>query len=156
MDFYLSRAMQIAGMDIGPINDLHDRERERGYCLPNWNVQMLFHLPTIRERWCIPDDEAAQSAHANRVRGQLLSLKIARNEQKQVVNNEGNEITEVLKPWEAVTTGNIDFAHEYDARVYDAVQAGTISFAYEGAASSGTRLRDRVTSGRRKYDQGTD
>lgn len=152
MDFYVSRAMQISCLEIGQINDLHDIERGRGSCLANWNIQNIFNLPTIKERWCISDDGAAQEGHANRVRTMLLSQKVAQNETEKRVNADGKEETFVARPWEAITTGRLDSTHAYDARVYDAIQAGQISFTYEGSASTGNRLRDRVTAGRRRAD----
>ena len=153
MDFYVGRAMQIAGMELGQIEDLHARERERGYCIPNWNIQELFRLAPIRTHWCIPEDGAMQDAHAQRVRQALLGQKIAIDEREERVNNDNQPITVYLKPWEAVTTGRVESVHRYDARVHDAVRAGQISFGYEGASGGGTRLRDRVGAGRRSVDR---
>lgn len=154
MDFYVGRAMQIAGMSLQQIDDLHAIERERGYCLPNWNIQEVFHLTPIRTHWCIPDDGALQEIHAARVRQNLLSQKVAIDESEERVNNDGQKMVIHLKPWEAVTTGRVESVHRYDARVHDAVSTGKISFAFEGGPSSGgTRLRDRVGSGRRSVDR---
>lgn len=151
MDFFIARSMQIAGMEITQINDLHDIERKRGYCLPNWNIQTIFHLPTIKDRWMVPED--GMVAHAQRLRGDLLSQQIARDDSFMGVNNDGQEMKIVLRPWEALTTGRVEAVHAFDASVFDAVQEGRLSFAYAGGASSGTRLRDRVGAGRRSVDR---
>lgn len=153
MDFFVARSMQIAGMEILQINDLHDRERKCGYCLPNWNIQSLFHLPSVRDRWMIPDDAGAQAEHAQRIRTRLLSDRIARGDSYEAVEKGGMKKTIVLAPWENVTVGRMESVHLFDAMVYDAVAAGTMSFAYEGGSSSGSRLRDRVMAGRRAADR---
>ena len=153
MDFYVGRAMQIAGMELGQIEDLHARERERGYCIPNWNIQELFRLAPIRTHWCIPEEGSAQEGHAQRVRGALLAQKIAIDETEERVSNDGKKMTFRMAPWEAITTSRVESVHRFDSRVHDAVRAGQISFGYEGASSGGTRLRDRVSAGRRSVDR---
>ncbi len=143
MDFYVSRAMQVAGMNAQQLTDLHAREREKGYCFANFNIQSLFGLPTIKDAFLIPEEGCEQ--HAQRVRTELLTQKIAESMPFEKVNEHKQKIIERMAPWEYLHTAAVEFVHAYDARVHDAASSGTMNFVYAGGAKkSGNRLRDRV------------
>lgn len=141
MDAYVSRAMQISCLSPEQIITLHSKERTLDRILANFEIQRIFALQPIRELHMIPDDGAAQEQHAGRIRNELLAKKVARD--VHITDGDGLVIT-ILKPWEAITEGNIERMHEYDFAVQKAVEEGAVQFAYEGGASTGMRLRDKL------------
>lgn len=147
MDTYVSRAMMISCLDGLQLAKLHLKEDEKKELLANFEIQRCLGLPTIRDRWAIPEDAAIQEAHAARLRSELLSGKIAEGADVEVQDKDGNRTMERLKPWENLTNSRMEAVHEYDRAVLKAIQAGSISFSYSGA-KSGNRLRDRVQAGR--------
>lgn len=145
MDFYVNRAMLIACLNPHQIIALHAKERSMGRILAPFEVQSILGVPTIKEMFGIPEDESAQSQHANRIRSELLARKVA--EDIQLVDSEGR-IEKTLKPWEGITESVPERVHDYDIRVQSAAEEGKILFAYEGPSSGGGKLRDRAKASR--------
>lgn len=145
MDFYVNRAMLIACLNPDQFLALHARERSIGRLLAPFEAQRVFGLKTIKETFQIPEDEAAQAQHAARVKGELLSRKVA--EDVHLTDAEGN-IEKTLKPWEAITEAAPERVHNFDARVQVAAEEGKVRFFYEGAAGTGSTLRDRAKASR--------
>lgn len=70
--------MQIAGMEQDQIEALQKIERERGYLMPNWNIQQLFHIPTVKEKWGIPDKEDLLFVHHQRIEKEIARLELTK------------------------------------------------------------------------------
>lgn len=149
MDFYVSRALQIGCLEGWQMEDLHVREDRRSTCLANFEIQDIYGLASIKERFNIPEDNGLQAQHAARIRARLLSDRIANGETVNVVMN-GEDRTIALKPWESLVEGNVMAIHAYDRKVFDAVAGGLISFAFEGGSpkSTGRRMADRFETAR--------
>jgi len=83
MKFWVSRAMQIVTMDKEEIERIHKIEKKVGYCIPNWNIQILLGSQSIKSVFNIPHDEQSQSAHSFRVEHDLLKINIFRSMENQ-------------------------------------------------------------------------
>ena len=68
---FIYRAMQIARLEMDQINHLHEIEKKRGYLLPNWNIQDLFHIPTLKESCGLPDEHETLSKHNRRIESDI-------------------------------------------------------------------------------------
>ena len=67
-----ARAIQISTMEPWQLEQLHTKENKIGYYLPNWNIQKLLHLKSIKETYGIPDDDLfAHSDYSNRIEGEI-------------------------------------------------------------------------------------
>ena len=80
---WVARSMQIAciankGLIMGQtpeeiLKKLHKRERLLNLIIPNWNIQDILHLGTIKEDHGIPEDDLeAQELHQKRVERDLI------------------------------------------------------------------------------------
>ena len=54
---WIGRAIQVAMLNENQLTELQRRENERGYLIPNWNIQTLFGLKTIKENANLNDDD---------------------------------------------------------------------------------------------------
>lgn len=72
MKDFVARAMQVACLDQYQLEKLHKAEQTKGYCFPNWNIQRLFGLKSIKDCLGIPIDEGTHLAHAQRLENELL------------------------------------------------------------------------------------
>ncbi len=148
MDFFVSRAMQVGYMDDSQLRALHAKERDRGTCFANFEIQRMFGLSTVKDRWLIPDDNGAQEIHAQRVKMELLTSKVARNEVVTLYKDNHEKKDFNLPPWENLTIGNLESVHAFDARVLDAVNDMKISLVFSGAGAGKSSLRDRAKASR--------
>jgi hypothetical protein len=71
MKNYVARALQISIMSKDQIESLHSMENSIGYLLPNWNIQQLYSLPTIKESYQIPEKEEVFNIHGSRIESEL-------------------------------------------------------------------------------------
>lgn len=76
MEFNLTRAMEICRLDLGQMFQLHEREIARGRCFLPHEVQTLFNLPELKVTYEIPEVEASQSAHNQRIRNEFNQHKV--------------------------------------------------------------------------------
>lgn len=76
MEFYLTRAFEIARLTLGQIEMLHAKEAVIGRALMPSEIQRCFLIPTLRDHFGIPEAEADQAALNERVRKELLERKI--------------------------------------------------------------------------------
>lgn len=82
MKAFLSRAMQIALLEKKQLEDLHRLETRSRYAIPNWNIQSLFYLPTIKEKCGIPNDDEAQARHSERIEKELFEKNFLRRDER--------------------------------------------------------------------------
>ena len=73
---YVNRAMMISILDQEQIDKLHEVEKAKGYLIPNWNIQKIFSLPEIKDRYSIPDDSEIQIGHNKRIELELERLTL--------------------------------------------------------------------------------
>jgi len=78
MKSYVVRAIQISYMEKEAIQRLQDIENERKYIIPNWNIQKFLMIPSIKERYQIPEDNEAQAIHSSRIEKELLQKEITK------------------------------------------------------------------------------
>lgn len=74
MEYFLCRAMEVARMSLQQLDQLHHHERK--VCLMPHEIQHLFGLPPLRDVYLIPEDEAAQARHNQRLRARFRELKL--------------------------------------------------------------------------------
>lgn len=116
----IARAMQVACLTRDELEKVHARERVRGYLIPNWNIQKVLKIRTIKEIMCIPDNPEALASHRERIENELYSneyLKVA-------LDNKGNMVQQDV-PWQ----------HSVDFMVLN--NPKKINFAYMGKKSIG-------------------
>lgn len=86
MEFSVARAMQMSYLTMNEIERIHEVEKRCGYCLPNWNVQKILCIPSIKEKYGIPDeDDGAQERHTKRIRNEIYKL----------LSEEGTSVTQL-------------------------------------------------------------
>jgi len=117
MEFFVSRAMQIAQMSQEEIERLHLTENKRGYYIPNWNIQEMLGLPAIKDRFHIPENEQALQQHAERIRARIKELGL--------LNIEGDGL---------VCSTNTDKTHVFDNLIFK--HRDRIDFDYQGSRGS--------------------
>jgi hypothetical protein len=71
MEYILRRAMEINRLGVGQIDALQNKEKEIGRCLYSHEIQKKFGLPELKEVYLIPSDDARQSSHNQRIRGEM-------------------------------------------------------------------------------------
>lgn len=69
----IARAMQISCLEKDQIERLHSTEKRLGYILQNWNIQRIFGIGTIKDKYNLPSDNELLSAHNDRVEAELKS-----------------------------------------------------------------------------------
>ena len=67
-----ARAMQISTMEQWQVEGLHERENKLEHYLPNWNIQKLFHLRSIKDNYGLPEDDLTQHIdYSNRIDSEI-------------------------------------------------------------------------------------
>lgn len=103
MKNYVCRAIQVSAMDQDQVNRLHEREKLCGFLLPNWNIQELFHLSRLRDKYNLPVESELITAHNGRIERELKEKGFLKT---------GNYLE-----------GSLDWTHAFDKNV--------VSRAYE-------------------------
>lgn len=73
MKNYVARAIQISVLDQDKVDRLHEREKSCGFLIANYNIQDLFHLLTLRERYNLPVENELLAQHSQRIEQELKS-----------------------------------------------------------------------------------
>jgi hypothetical protein len=73
MDNWLARAMQVACLEREQIEKVQTLEMVAFHIIPNWNIQNILKIPSIKDRCGIPDSEDGQGRHAARVKKDLTA-----------------------------------------------------------------------------------
>jgi hypothetical protein len=76
MKYSTARAMQIATMEMGQVDRIHEAEIAVGRCFFPHEIQTILGLPEIKERFGLPDTDDGLSAHRNRIEGELKRIGI--------------------------------------------------------------------------------
>ena len=72
MKNYVARAIQVSVMENDQLESVHRLELNKGYLIPNWNIQYLFQLPTVKEKYFIlEDDNEAHFKYGARIEKEL-------------------------------------------------------------------------------------
>ncbi len=127
MKDFVARAMQIICLTESQIQDLHQIEEKRNYCLPNWNIQQYFKIDPIKNALGIPPDEQAQALHAQHIENDLIK----------------NSYTKVSISDEDLLLATYKWNHSFDWMVYKNLKK--INFHFQGAQSRGS-LYSRVST----------
>jgi hypothetical protein len=122
MKDYLSRAMQISTMELDQIEKLHEIENLRGYLIPNCNIQDLFNLPTIKDRYNIPDDDLAQAGHNKRIDAEINRLELRKTDP---------------------AADSLDYWHKFDFNVHNLKH----SMIWDYAGGGRKNVKDLINSG---------
>lgn len=101
METYVARAYQIACMTREQVEQIHAIENQRLYVLPNWNIQKLLHLPSIKERFRLMDDDTLLAQHHHNLKTKLDEMHLAKT------------------PFGYPSDGNVAATHEFDWKVWD-------------------------------------
>src|SRR3990167_7485827 len=76
MKAWADRAMQISILNEDQIKRLHDLETICGFAIPNWNIQEIFNISTIKETHDIPFDEELLRLHLERIQKEIRLTKL--------------------------------------------------------------------------------
>lgn len=140
MEYYLCRAMEVCRLSEDQLNRLHTHEaserlvknfnpalgtyeqiENRGQrCLMPYEIQARFNLPTLKEVYLIPEDDAAQSTHNQRLRGDMRKFD--------------------LVPIVDLSTLNVEKVHDFDFKVKKLNDELKLDFVYRGGKSKKQRI----------------
>lgn len=73
---YVARAMQVSMLEQDQLERIHLIENAAHFILPNWNIQSLFDLPEIKDRYDIPEADDQQINHHRRIEKELTDKKL--------------------------------------------------------------------------------
>lgn len=96
IDYRVGRAQQIAQLEPWELDSLHIVEKERGYCIPNWNIQELFKKSSLNEALGVP--ESSWASHNKRIKEELekkVEMSYLNELRVNEVHHFDNEVTAV-------------------------------------------------------------
>ncbi len=73
---YIGRAMMVSMLEEPQLINLQDIEKAKGYLIPNWNIQTMYGLSSIKDRYGIPDDSIEQNSHNKRIMDEIDRLHL--------------------------------------------------------------------------------
>lgn len=111
MEYYICRAMEAIRLTEDQLAQLQWNESKK--CFMPHEIQKIFNLPPLKEAFLIPEIEAAQSAHNQRIRSDFRRLG--------------------LSPEHDISPMDIDRVHSFDETIREADRQGKINFTYQGA-----------------------
>jgi hypothetical protein len=71
MKGFVARTQLVSYLTREQLEKVQAREKIRGYIIPNWNIQEVFGLPTIKEKYGLPDDNEALARNNTRIEAEL-------------------------------------------------------------------------------------
>lgn len=74
MKYTTARAMQIAMMEVGQVDRIHEAEIAIGRCFFPHEIQTMLGLSEIKQRFELPTTDDGLSAHRNRIEGELKRI----------------------------------------------------------------------------------
>lgn len=93
MDWHISRALQMSCLEEHQLENLHQVEKARGYCVPNWNVQSMFKLPALKEVYFVPDDPSTLARYTKQIEDLLRTKNLLTHEGKGFIGPVNLEAT---------------------------------------------------------------
>jgi len=111
---YLARAMMVSMLEADQLKKVQLREKVWRHLIANWNIQELFGLPSIRERYGIPDEPEAQISHNQRIEFEIERLNLRNTE-----------------PYDE----RLDWFHMFDWNIFHS--KGNIVWSYSGPKGRG-------------------
>lgn len=120
MDYAISRAHEIKRLDYEQQISLKVFENNSGRCLFPHEIQERLVLPPLKATYTIPEIEAAQASHTQRIRGEFYK-------------------TNIYPKYEHLSPLDIEKCHEFD----EAINQANIDFVYSGG-SKRRNLREEV------------
>lgn len=117
---HVARAMQVSYLTEPQLRALQEREKMRGYAIPNWNIQDLFHIDSIKDKYGIPNDDEAQLKHQTRVEKEMWDHKMF-----MVEDRESTEL---------------EYIHQLDWNVFH--KKDLVNWDYQGRSRRGKKLSE--------------
>lgn len=122
MEDYLWRAMEVARLTPDELEKVQTTELRIARILMPFEIESGLKLPSLKDQYGIPEDENAQIRHKTRIRGELQILK--------------------LSPRYDLPVNNLNEVHEFDMRIKNAANLGSISFYCQ--SSKKARISDNL------------
>jgi len=123
MELYGARALQVSMLTHNQLEELQSREKLQGSYLPNWNVQRLFHLGTIKDKYNIPkEDLGAQADYSERIEEMIKSMGL--------LSGDGGGF---------IGSGDLEIIHAFDWRIFN--NLNLLNFDAEPSSQSVRRRR---------------
>lgn len=132
MKRYAVRALQILTMSDDQLERIHRLEEVTHYILPNWNIQEIMGLSSIKEYFNFPYDVEDLAKQMVKVQDFILSKDLVPHEQLGFVE-----------------TGNVSYTHDYDRKIIERRNDFDFS-SMENAVKSRLRL---IMEGKKKSVQ---
>ena len=132
MKRFASRALQIMEMSQDQMERLHGLEVVTNYVIPNWNIQALFNLSTIKEFVSLSEDTESQVAYMIKITNMLKEKNFIKFEEEVSVDG-----------------GNVEVTHSFDRMVM--MRKEEMDISANVATSGKSRLRKFIES---KNNQG--
>lgn len=113
MEYVICRAMEIGRLESEEMIKLQAKERNIERCLLPCEIQEIFGLPTLKERYQIPEHEVAQGQHVQKIRGMM--------------RKEG-----LIPKKEDFAIRDVEAIHKQDGRVRQMIDDLRIDFTFQG------------------------
>lgn len=125
MELYLTRAYDVCRITEEDLIRLQTKERNLGRALLPHEIQGLFALPLIKEAYQIPEHEASQSSHNQRLRGEF--------------RNNG-----LIPKYDDFNLNELEKIHEWDHRVRVATDDLKVNLTYQGSRGSKRKISEEM------------
>lgn len=125
MEYLISRSMEISRLTYEEMLKVQTRERNIKRCLYPSEIQEIFGLPSLKERYQIPDHEGSQGQHAQYVRGMMR--------QNGLIPKHGD-----------LSVNEVDEIHRFDSTVKTLADDLRVDFTYRGGKSNKKRISDEI------------
>lgn len=122
MKDWVARAMQVSYLTREQLEKVHDREKIRGYLIPNWNIQEVLALQTIKEKYYIPEDNELLIRHNARIEAELKSKGFLK--------------------FDEYKESDLDWMHTFDWNVFN--RSGEIMWEFAGSSKSKSGILNRL------------
>lgn len=121
MDYSISRAHEIRRLSYENQISLKIAEKNVGRCFMPFEIQERFQLPPLKASWLIPEIEAAQASHTQRLNSEFYKEKI-------------------FPAFGYLSVLDVERVHQFDQVISDS----TIDFIYLGAGQKKVKFRDQL------------
>lgn len=125
MRYATARAMQIATLDLGQIDRLHEVEKAVSRCLMPYEMQSIFGISEMKGRYELPDNDEGLSTHKNRIEAELKRLELEKK---------CGYISEI----------QVENTHKFDMEVYG--NKGQIVWEYSGGGKRKSSVFNKLSS----------
>lgn len=124
MEYFLARAFNVCRLSEEQLISLHLKESNIKRALMPFEIQDIFHIPTAKEAYMLPDDDSSLSSTMQGIRNQFRKAGL--------VPLRGD-----------FTCTDLEGLHKFDERLREQERDCKISLVYSGSSKK-TRITDSM------------